>query len=201
MLCALYETETPFTLPLLSEPGATEELNALWPIKRFPVLVDDGRLVFESTIIIEHLDVYHPGKVRMVPTDPKAALEVRFMDRYFDQYIHRPQQTIVFDSLRQEGEHDAVGVADAQAMLDAAYAWLETYLTGREWAVGDDFSLADCCAGPGLFYADWTHAIGDFPNLHAYRNRLLARPSFAKCVEGGRPFRHFFPLGAPEGRD
>ena len=35
-------------------------------------------------------------------------------------------------------------------------------------------------------------------SLRAYRARLLARPSFGRAVEGGRPYRHYFPLGAPD---
>ena len=66
-------------------------------------------------------------------------------------------------------------------------------------AAGESFSLADCAAAPSLFYADWTHPIAaTYPQLRAYRARLLARPSFARAVEGGRPYRHYFPLGAPD---
>jgi glutathione S-transferase len=69
----------------------------------------------------------------------------------------------------------------------------------REWAAGDAFSVADCAAAPSLFYADWTHAIeARFTNLIAYRQRLLARPSFARAVDAARPFRPYFPLGAPD---
>ncbi len=71
-------------------------------------------------------------------------------------------------------------------------------MTDREWAAGDSFGLADCAAAPALFYADWTHEIdAKFANVRTYRARLLARPSFARCVEGGRPYRPLFPLGAP----
>ena len=35
-------------------------------------------------------------------------------------------------------------------------------------------------------------------NVRSYRSRLLARPSVARVVEEARPFRHFFPLGAPD---
>src|SRR3546814_17263979 len=69
----------------------------------------------------------------------------------------------------------------------------------RERAAGDTFSLADCAAAPSLFYADWTHAIdAKFANVIAYRQRLPARPSFARCVDEARPFRPYFPLGAPD---
>lgn len=200
-LIALYENDTPFDFRVLGpeDPAAGEELAALWPMKRFPVLVDRGRTVIESSIIIEHLMLHHPGPVRLIPEDPQAALEVRFLDRFIDNYVMTPQQKLVFDMLRPEAERDARGVADARAMLETAYAWLENHMAGRRWAAGDAFSLADCAAGPALFYADWSHAIDDrFPAVKAYRARLNARPSFAKAIDGGRPYRAFFPLGAPD---
>jgi glutathione S-transferase len=84
-------------------------------------------------------------------------------------------------------------------MLDTAYAWLDARMAGRQWAVADSFSLADCAAGPSLFYADWTHAIpAHFANLQAYRQRLVARPSFARAINEARPYRSYFPLGAPD---
>lgn len=176
-----------------------EELGALWPFKRFPALVDDGRTGVESSIIIEHLDLHHPGKARFVPQDPKAALDVRMMDRFFDTYLSTPQQKIVFDAIRAAENRDRQGVDEARAMLDTAYAWLDKAMAGREWAAGAGFSLADCAAAPALFYTDWTHAIDKrFANVHAYRRRLLNRPSFAHAVDEARPYRHFFPLGAPE---
>ena len=49
------------------------------------------------------------------------------------------------------------------------------------------------------FYADWAHPIADrHTNLKGYRARLLARPTVARCVEEARPFRAYFPLGAPD---
>ena len=90
------------------------------------------------------------------------------------------------------------GTALAEEKLERAYAWLEGNLAGRTWAAGAEFTLADCAAAPSLFYADWTHRISEsFPILRAYRTRLLARPSFARAVEDARPFRSYFPLGAP----
>ena len=83
--------------------------------------------------------------------------------------------------------------------MERAYAWLESELAGRTWAIGDDFTMADCAAAPSLFYADWVHRIPEtYPVLRAYRTRLLARPSFARCVEDARQFRPLFPLGAPD---
>lgn len=199
VLIALYENHTPFEFRLLEGDEAMRELEALWPMKRFPVLVDAGRTVSEASSIIEYLGLYHPGPVRLIPDDPRAALEVRMMDRFFDNYVSAPQQKAVLDSIRPEADRDPYGVAEARAMLDTAYAWLDRVMAEREWAAGDSFSLADCGAAPFLFYADWTHVIGDgFANVKAYRRRLLARPSFARAVDEARPYRPYFPLGAPD---
>ena len=160
-LIALYENEVPFTYVMLSQenPGAIEELEARWPVKRFPMLIDDGRSIHEATIIIEYLNAYYPGPVRLVPEDAKRAVEVRFMDRFFDNYISTPQQKVVFDAMRKPEERDLKGVSDARDMLDKAYGWLDKHMTGREWAAGEGFSLADCAAAPFLFFADWTHEL------------------------------------------
>jgi glutathione S-transferase len=199
VLIALYENATPFGWRMLDGPPAFAELAALWPIGLMPLLVDEGTPIAESSIIIEHLALKHPGPLHPIPGSAEAALKVRFLDRFFDLYVMTPMQKIVGDKLRQEGERDAKGVADARARLDAAYGWLEKELGTRQWAAGDDFTLADCAGAPSLFYADWTHPIGaSFGNLRAYRSRLLKRPSFARAVDEARPFRNFFPLGAPD---
>ena len=200
VLTALWENDTPFTYRNLEEPGANEARLALWPFGRFPVLDDGGRTVAESSIIIEHLDLRHPGATRFLPFDPVAALEVRFMDRFFDQHVMTPMQKPVSEALRGEGGRKAEALADAAQQLDTAYAWLEGKLSdGRAWAAGADFTMADCAAAPSLFYADWVHRIGpQYPAVQAYRARLIARPSFARAVEEARPYRAYFPLGAPD---
>lgn len=201
VLVALYENGTAFSYRVLSpeNPTAGAELAALWPLKRFPVLVDRGSTVLESSVIIEHLDLRHPGPVRFVPEDRRAALAVRFLDRFFDNYVMNAMQVPVAEALRGQGGRREQAMAEARQALDAAYAWLEGTLADRRWAAGDAFSLADCAAAPALFYADWVHEIGpDFPVVRAYRSRLLERPSFARTVEEARPYRPLFPLGAPD---
>ena len=200
-LIAFYENDVPFIFRMLSpdEPANSEAFASLWPVKRFPILVDGDRTILEAGIIIEYLQVLHPGPVRLIPTDPDAAIEVRMLDRFFDNYVMTPQGKCVFDALRAPEVRDAQGVAEARALLETAYAWLDERMARRTWAAGEAFSLADCAAAPSLFYADWTCEIPSrLVNLKAYRARLLARPSFARAVDEARPFRPFFPLGAPD---
>ncbi len=198
---ALYENDTPFELKLLDSaaPENFPVFASLWPMKKFPLLRDNGMSVMESSIIIEHLQIYYPGPVRLIPQDEDQALEARFMDRFFDNYVHTPQGRIVVNAIRKPEDRDPKGVEEARGMLETAYAWLDDLMADRQWAIGDQFTLADCSAGPALFYADWTHRIGErFKHVRAYRARLNSRPSFARCIEEARPYRGYFPLGAPD---
>lgn len=198
-LIAFYENDTPFTLRMVEDPDAAAELAALWPMKRFPILREGGHVVLETSIIIEHLQRHHPGPVKLIPDDPDLALEVRMLDRFFDNYVMTPQGKFTFDALRPAEDRDPYGVEEARRMLETSYAWLDQRMQGRTWVVGDGFSMADCAAAPSLFYADWTHRIPEqYGHLHAYRARLLKRPSFARAVNEARRFRHYFPLGAPD---
>ena len=121
------------------------------------------------------------------------------LDRVFDNYVMTPQGKFVYDSLRPADHRDPLGVDEARQMLETSYAWLDRRMQDRTWAVGETFTLADCAAAPSLFYADWTYPIPEAcAALKAYRQRLLERPSFARAVNEARPFRHYFPLGAPD---
>ena len=200
---AFYEKNVPFDLHLLASenPAAGEELKTLWPLERFPVLQADGKTLLESSIIIEWLDQRFPWSVRLVPADADQALEVRMYDRIFDNYVMTPMQAIVFDRIRPEDARDPYGVGQSRAMLDKAYAWLDKKMATREWAAAESFTLADCAAAPALFYANWVHPFDEHKHLVAYYERLRARPSVIRAIDGGRPYRHFFPGGVPAGRD
>jgi glutathione S-transferase len=200
VLIALYENATRFAWRVLDGgPEVTQEWTRLWPMAQMPVLRDGDRTVVESTVIIEHLQIHHPGPVRLLPTDAAAALEARFMDRVFDHHVMTPMQAIVRDFLRPVDQRHPPGVAEAHAKLETSYAWLDARLADRAWAAGADFGLADCAAAPALFYADWVHEIAPaFEHLRAYRARLLDRPSFKRAVDEARPFRDYFPPGAPD---
>ena len=201
VLIALYENSSPFEFRCIGPdtPQHTAEWLRRWPMRKFPLLVDGERNIVETSIIIEYLQLVHPGPVRLLPTEPMTALDVRFLDRFFDLHVMSPVQHAVGGALTGDQVKRQEALAFAEERLELSYAWLEGRLAGRTWAAGAEFTLADCAAAPSLFYADWTHRISDaFPALRAYRSRLLARPSFARAVDEARWFRPNFPLGAPD---
>jgi glutathione S-transferase len=200
-LIPLYENATPFTFRMIDgdHPENGAALAASSPMGKIPLLIDGETCVFEASCIIEYLAAFHPGPVALIPADPIAAVEVRMLDRVFDNYVMNAMTVAVADALRPPGNSDPYGIAQARAGLDRIYAWLDKELAGREWAIGNDFTMADCAAAPSLFYADWAYPIDPcFATLRAYRARLLARPSVARAVDEARPYRAFFPLGAPD---
>jgi len=200
-LIALYENDTPFDFREIGpdKPEHAAEWLRRWPVAKFPMLVDGERQVVETSIIVEYLQLTHPGPVRLLPADPMAALDVRFLDRFFDLHVMDAMQVAIDSKLGRVPIKSEEGLALARERLERAYGWLEGALAGRTWAAGEDYTLADCAASPSLFYADWTHPISEaYPVLRAYRARLLARPSFARAVDEARYFRPHFPLGAPD---
>ena len=194
---ALHERDVPFEFLMVdpAHPENSEAVARLAPTGQFPVLVDGDRVVIELAAIIEYLDLFHGDAPPMVPADPRLAIEARQMDSVFDDYVMAPLTRMVFSVLRDEDKRDPHVRGEVQVALDKAYAWLERWMTGRTWAANDTFGIADIAAAPALFYADWGFPIpAAHENLHAYRARLLARPSIARVIDEARPFRDFFPL-------
>ncbi|MGE0776151.1 MAG: glutathione S-transferase family protein [Sphingomonadaceae bacterium] len=196
-IIAFYENNTPFTPILVEDAAGWAKVAALWPIKKFPLLEDVDRdvVVPEASIIIEYLALHYPGEFLSIPADDDAALEVRLMDRIFDNYVMTPMGSIVADIIRPDSANkDPYGVAQARERLATSYDLLEKRLAGRSWAAGDTFSLADCAAFPALYYANRLVPIGDDrPILTAYLNRLQTRPSIARVFAEAEPFLHMFP--------
>jgi glutathione S-transferase len=163
------------------------DLAELWPPASIPVLVDGDRVIGETSIIIEHV-----AGARLVPS-----LEARMWDRICDQYISDAVQAIVSDTIDERFDERAAG--RARDRLDMAYGMLESQLAALEFLAGDTFTIADCAAAPGLFYTLAIHPWeeGTHPRLTRYYRALAHRPSFAKVIEGARPYRHLFPLPWP----
>lgn len=198
-LIALYANDVAFEFRMVDpdHPENVAVVQAAGPLGKFPVLEDGQDLLFEATTIVEYIDRHHPGAEALVPKDPDAAIRTRMLDRVFDNYVMGSMQIAVDEYLRAPGNPDMARVADGRARLDRAYAWIEDWLPS--YPLTDHVTLIECAAAPSLFYADWVHPISDaFPRLKSWRAHLLRLPAVSRCVEDARPYRAFFPLGAPD---
>jgi glutathione S-transferase len=195
VLVALYEHGIEFEKRIidLSSESDRAELQALWPLCKFPVIRDHQRQrdVPESSVIIEYLDRFHDGEHLLVPADWDSALEVRLWDRFFDLYVQVPMQQIVADRLyASHGD-----LTKQRTMLTSAYGMLDRQLAGRTWIASKDFSMADCAAAPALFYASTlVPFLEECRHLNAYFERLTNRPSFRRVIDEARPYFAFYPF-------
>jgi glutathione S-transferase len=200
-LIAFYENDIPFTPHVvnLGDKAESAAFKAIWPVGKFPVLRDDARdrLIPESTSIIEYLSLHYPGASQLIPDDPEAAARVRALDRHYDINIHMLMQKIMTDRIRPAGASDAFGVAQATRQLNAALGIVNKEMASRQWAAGDDFTLADCAAAPALFYIDFgvMKLSSTYDHLAAYLERLKQRPSYARALKEAEPFMQHVPGG------
>lgn len=194
VLTALHENGAPFE-SITVDQNTYADFIGKWPMGKFPILLDSDRkrMVTETSVIIEYLDAYYPGRTRLIPQDFDAALEVRRWDRVFD-HLNTTMSKIVTDNIRPEAQRDAYGVDEARRIIRGVYTVVEAQLGERAFIVGDDFTLADCSAAPALWYGVRNVPLeGGFPRIAAYLDRLKARPSFARAVKESEPLFHMYP--------
>ena len=194
---ALYELGLPFELKLVEaqDEGVMAAFRAVSPFAKMPTLVDTtaGKTLYESSIVIEYLDRLAGGG-RLIPADPEAALEARWIDRLIDTYVGGPMNRIIPRKFRPAGHDDPYGDAEDERVLATAWDLLEQRLgDGRTWGAGEAFTLADCAAAPILTYARRLVPFGDRPRLKAWHGRLMARPSFRRALEDAAPFGDLMP--------
>ena len=199
VLIALHEIGTLFEKRVMDfgDEAATARFKELWPIGKIPVLRDEsrGRTVPETTIIIEYLQQHYPGAHPLLPENAEARLDARLWDRFYDLYVSGPMQKIVGDHFRPDGAKDAQDVAEAMATLETAYGMIDRQMADKRWAIGGDFSIADCAAAPALFFVETLLPFSKtHPNLAAYFGRLVERPSFARVLAEAKPYLHFYPF-------
>jgi glutathione S-transferase len=192
---ALYENATPFKAVTVDQDSYADFI-AKWPMGKFPILLDSDRrqMITETSVIIEYLDAYYPGRTRFVPAHVDAALEVRRWDRVFD-HLNTTMSKIVTDNIRPDDQRDRFGVEEAKRVIESVYGVVETQLGERSaFIVGDAFTLADCAAAPALWYAARNVPLAaGFARTHAYLERLKARPCFARAVKESEPLFHLYP--------
>lgn len=196
-LIALYEGGIRFEPVMvdLSNAESSASLRALWPVAKFPVLRDEARdqTVAEATIIIEYLDNHYGTK--LIPAGGDQTWQARMWDRFYDLHLHTQMQKVVGDHLRPAGAKDAFGVEQARTLMTTCYDMIEREMAGKTWAIGDNFGLVDCAAAPPLFFCDYVLPIDPaYRNLRAYRDRLLARPAYARALREAAPFFKYFPM-------
>jgi glutathione S-transferase len=153
-----------------------------------PVLVDDGRVVADSTEIIRYLEERLP-QPRLYPSDPARRAELVIFIDWFNRVWKRPPNEIEAERVKPSPDQERIQRLGRE--LGEALDLFETLLEGRDYLYGE-FSAADCVAFPFLKYAvlydeedtESFHLIlrefqqlGDrYPRLEAWIRRVDERP-------------------------
>ena len=198
-LIALYANDTPFEFRVVDadHPEHAATVAQAGPLAKFPVLSDDGNLIFEATSIIEYLALNHLGPHQLLPEDADAAIAARMLDRVFDNYVMNVMQVAVDEHIHNAAAIDQARIERARGQLRRTYQWLDDWL--QYYPAADQITLIECAAAPSLFYADWVEQItDDWPRLRRWRAHLNTLPPVKRCIDDARPFRQYFPLGAPD---
>jgi glutathione S-transferase len=179
-----------------NEDPAFARLN---PLRKTPVLVlDDGRTIYESTVINEYLEEVHPQPA-MLPKDPYERARVRMIEDTFDQYVYpaiRDFTNSQFDykppilHRRKTDKVDHKLLEESRIRVHEHLVRLEAELKGRTWFGGEIFSLADAALVPALTgNLKLLGVLPDpkYPNIGAWIGRVTSRPGFKDAAPKEMP--------------
>ena len=187
-LIAFYEKGIDFEPNIVSlmDPDDLAKYRKVYPMGKIPCLVlDDGHLIPESSIIIEYID--DMGEPRLIDGDNEQIRKIRFKDRMLDLYLNDPIVTLLLQGMKPEDQRDPERMATAQFRIDTMYGFMEAEFEKHPFASGDQFSMADCAAAPALFCAEQTAPFAEYKNISAYWERLKQRPSVQRTHEEALP--------------
>jgi glutathione S-transferase len=190
VLLGMYEKDVPF-IPHqvdLNDEQARAEYRALYPFGKVPLLIrDDGRMIPESTIILEYVDMaFEQGPV-LIPRDTELGRRTRFMDRMCDLYLNDPVVNLIFESWKPEADRDPQLISESSERIGTMYRFMDDHLAQHGYMSGDTFTLADCAAMPVLFYANSFAPFGGFDHIYRYWEEVSQRPSFVRLKREAEP--------------
>lgn len=188
VLIALYEKGLDFEPEIvnLMDEESRRKYREIYPIGKIPCLIlDDGHIIPESSIIIEYLDPL--AKPTLIKGNADEKRKIRFKDRMFDLYLNDAISTIFLQGMKPEAEQDPERIDKARFHVDTMYGLMENEFGRQPYANGDEFLMSDCAAAPALFYAEQVAPFAEHENIAAYWERLKSRPSIRRTHEEAAP--------------
>jgi len=175
----LEEVGVPYELRFVDMmKGGTKapEIVALNPMGKLPILTDGDAVVTESAAIALYLADRHAyGRLAPKVDDPKRAAYLRWS--FFAPSVIEPG--LMAKSAEWTYKDWQAGWGSYDAMITA----MEEAVTGREYLLGDTFTMADVVFGGTLRFMLMFKMVAPRPSFNAYAERLGARPALKRAEE------------------
>lgn len=177
---ALAEKGLPFEL-LTEVPWDSTTTTARYnPLEKLPILLlPDGSSVYESSYILQYLELKHP-QVPLLPHDIDGQLAARKLEVLCDGVCDAVVLSL-FEKMRTGGGSPE-WLARQRRKIEGGVKEMARLVGSQTWAVGDRFSLGDIAVGTAVGYLSvrfqempWRTL---YPNLAIFSDRLAQRPSF-----------------------
>lgn len=189
VLLAAFEKESVFE-PVLTSPfdkTAKAALKAAHPLATIPLLVlDSDEPMTESVIIVEHFDLGSDRGPKLLPTDPRAALVVRALDRFIDSHLMSPTQYLAFATRKPVEQQNTEKIRAQRNTVETAIGLMDARLGKHPFLAGEEIRMADLSltASIACQLLDGTQSsLERWPNLTRWFKTMIARPSFKRVVE------------------
>jgi glutathione S-transferase len=193
---ALKEKGIPYDLDPVIPFNVSAEFKKMSPLGKIPVYTPrDGVHIPDSSVIIAYLERTHP-KPALYPENAEDFARALFFEEYSDSAVIAAAGTVFFQRIigpRLMGQTtDEAAVEDAlKNKLPPLLAWLDEQAKGREFMVGNAFSVADIAVTSpfvNLMHAGENIDAARYPNLAKHIARNFERPSIKELIEEERQF-------------
>ena len=181
----LAEKKIDYELAIDSPWQDDSEVHNLNPLGKVPVLVlDDGTPLFDSRVIVEHIDNVTPNN-KLFPTPNRERTEVKRWEALADG-ICDAAALIFLEKKRPAERQDADWITRQESKLIRGLDYMASELGDNAWCMGNHFSLADIATGCALGYLAFRFPEIDWsvkhPNLARLYDKLMQRQAFADTI-------------------
>jgi RNA polymerase-associated protein len=171
----LFEKGMDFEVIDVDLMNKSEDVAAINPYGKVPVLVERDLVLYEANIINEYIDERFPHP-QLMPPDPVMRGRARLFLHRFEQEIYSQIEVI---------EHGVPKAADkARAIIRDNLTQLAQILVNQKFLLGDEFSMLDVAIAPLLWRLDhYGIQMGkDAAPLMKYAERLFSRQGFIDAL-------------------
>lgn len=178
------------TQPVNPMLEVSEEFKALSPLKKIPVFKDEDYVLADSSAICAYIDAKYPSLL-FYPKDPLLLGQALWLEEYADTALFQAvapcyYQTVLVPLYRnREPDQKAIQIAISQNFPPHA-DYLEKHLIGKQYLVGDKFTIADVAVTSvffNMYLSGYPLSRLRWPNLVNYLNSQFQRKSFKSCVK------------------